>query len=66
VSGAAAFKGICNGDATSLESFVKPTMRAFNGELVVTVKTVDCAGLCSVVVTSDGLAPACVQVPVGR
>ena len=66
VSGAASFKGICNGDATSLESFTKPTMRVFNGELVVTVKAGDGVGLCSAVVTSCGLAPAHAQVPVGR
>ena len=28
------FRGICNGDATSLESFVKPRMKAFHGKLV--------------------------------
>ena len=39
VSGAGRFKGVCNGDATSLESFVKPTMKAFHGELVVAIQT---------------------------
>ncbi len=38
VSGAGAFQAICNGNATSLESFTKPTMKLFNGKLVVTVK----------------------------
>ena len=28
------FKAVCNGDATSLESFVVPHMRAFHGQLV--------------------------------
>ena len=28
------FKAICNGDATSLESFVEPRMRTFHGQLV--------------------------------
>lgn len=28
------FRGSCNGDATSLESFVKPRMKAFHGKLV--------------------------------
>lgn len=28
------FKAICNGDATSLESFVEPHMKAFHGQLV--------------------------------
>ena len=35
VSGAAQFKGICNGDATSLEVFTKPTMKVFHGMLSV-------------------------------
>ena len=37
-SGAVGFKAVCNGDATSLESFVKPTMLTFKGELVVVVE----------------------------
>ena len=39
VSGAGAFKAVCNGDATSLEVFTEPHMHLFNGELVVIVKT---------------------------
>ena len=35
VSGAGIFKGVCNGDATSLEPFTKPTMKLFSGKLVV-------------------------------
>ena len=35
VSGAATFKAVCNGDATSLQSFTEPTMRLFSGQLVV-------------------------------
>ena len=38
VSGEGAFKCVCNGDATSLESFVEPQMHLFNGKLVVTVQ----------------------------
>ncbi|MBR3820828.1 MAG: DUF4982 domain-containing protein [Kiritimatiellae bacterium] len=37
-SGAVAFKAACNGDATSLEVFVKPTMKLFHGQLVVLVE----------------------------
>lgn len=37
VSGDARFRGLCNGDATSLEVFAEPKMRLFNGQLVVTV-----------------------------
>lgn len=50
VSGAGSFKVICNGDATSLESFVEPTMKLFNGKLVVTVKAGDRKGTIRVVV----------------
>lgn len=50
VSGAGSFKAICNGDATSLESFVEPTMKLFNGKLVVTVKAGDRKGTIRVVV----------------
>ena len=32
------FRGVCNGDATSLEVFTEPKMRLFHGELVVTVE----------------------------
>ena len=33
-AGSLRFKAVCNGDATSLESFVKPEMKAFHGMLV--------------------------------
>ena len=39
VTGAGRFEAVCNGDATSLEPFVKPTMRLFNGQLVVIVRS---------------------------
>ena len=38
VTGNAVFRGICNGDATSLEVFTEPHMKLFNGKLVVTVQ----------------------------
>ncbi len=38
VSGAGSFRAVCNGDATSLESFTQPTMRLFSGQLVVVVQ----------------------------
>ncbi len=38
VSGAGTFKAVCNGDATSLESFAQPTMRLFHGQLVLVVQ----------------------------
>jgi len=38
VTGGGTFKAVCNGDATSLESFTSPTMRLFKGQLVVVVE----------------------------
>ena len=38
VKGAGTFRAVCNGDATSLEPFTKPTMKLFNGQLVVVVQ----------------------------
>ncbi len=44
VSGQGAFKAVCNGDATSLESFVEPHMQLFHGQLVVVVQSADNPG----------------------
>ncbi len=55
VSGAGVFKGVCNGDATSLELFTQPTMKAFNGELVVGIQTKSVAGDVTLTVTGKGL-----------
>ena len=44
VTGAGTFEAVCNGDATSLESFKQPTMRLFNGQLVVVVRSAQKAG----------------------
>ena len=38
VSGAGTFRGVCNGDAPSLEPFTEPTMKLFSGQLVVVVQ----------------------------
>ena len=38
MSGAGSFRAVCNGDATSLEPFTEPTMKLFNGQLVVVVQ----------------------------
>ncbi len=38
VSGVGSFRGVCNGDATSLESFTEPHMHLFSGKLVVTLQ----------------------------
>ena len=39
VQGAGTFRAVCNGDATSLEPFTQPTMKLFNGQLVVVVQS---------------------------
>ena len=44
VSGEARFEAVCNGDATSLESFKQPRMKLFNGELVVILRPTTKAG----------------------
>ena len=38
--GSVAFKAMCNGDATSLEPFVKPQMHTFRGELVAVAEAI--------------------------
>ncbi len=61
VSGAARFKGVCNGDPTSTEPFVLPRMRAFHGELVIVVETGRSAGTARIEARSPGLHAAFVE-----
>ena len=51
VTGAGHFEAACNGDATSLEPFTKPTMKLFNGQLVVVVRSAKTAGTLTLKVT---------------
>ncbi|MBR5687963.1 MAG: DUF4982 domain-containing protein [Prevotella sp.] len=51
VSGAGAFVAACNGDATSTESFTAPSMRLFNGQLVVVVRSIKESGIITLNVT---------------
>lgn len=51
VSGCGSFRAICNGDPTSLEQFDKPTMKMFNGKLVITVQSGKKSGYVTVLVT---------------
>jgi beta-galactosidase len=44
VTGNGVFQAVCNGDATSLESFTDPTMKLFHGQLVVIVRSTKHAG----------------------
>lgn len=53
VEGAGRFKAVCNGDATSLESFTEPRMQLFNGKLVVTLQSLSQAGDIRLRVTNE-------------
>jgi beta-galactosidase len=55
VTGNGSFRAACNGDATSLELFHKPTMKLFSGKLVVLVQSSNNAGTINIVVSGDGL-----------
>ncbi|MDQ0638634.1 beta-galactosidase [Pedobacter sp. W3I1] len=62
VKGAGAFKAVCNGDATSLESFVKPTMKLFSGKLVVVVQAGKKGGVLQLKVKGKGLQDGGVEI----
>ncbi len=62
VTGAADFKGICNGDATSTEVFTKPTMKTFHGQLVIGIQNNGKQGDATIKVTGKGLKPATLTV----
>ena len=51
VEGDGKFQAACNGDATSLEPFTEPTMKLFNGQLVVLVRSTEKAGSIRLTVT---------------
>ncbi len=53
VTGAGTFEAVCNGDATSLESFKAPTMKLFNGQLVVIVRSGKQSGTLTLTVTDE-------------
>ena len=53
VEGAGTFRAVCNGDATSLESFTAPTMKLFAGQLVVVVQAGYQAGSLTLKVSDD-------------
>jgi len=55
VLGEGIFKAVCNGDATSLEMFHLPTMKAFSGKLVVTLQALEEAGEIELQVKAKGL-----------
>ena len=55
VKGTGKYRAACNGDATSLEVFHKPTMKAFSGKLVVLVQSSAQAGNMELTVSGDEL-----------
>lgn len=62
VKGAGKFKAVCNGDATSLESFEKPTMKLFSGKLVVLVESGKSAGKIQLKVEGKSLKSGVVEI----
>ena len=58
VKGNGTYRAACNGDATSLELFHLPTMKLFNGKLVVLVQSTNEAGDIELTVTGKGLKTA--------
>lgn len=64
VKGAAKFNSCCNGDATSLEVFTRPTMKAFHGELVVVVEATKKSGTAQLTVSGKGLKSASTKINV--
>ena len=55
VKGNGKFRAVCNGDATSLEMFHQPKMKAFSGKLVVLVQSSNQEGNIELVVSGDNL-----------
>ncbi len=55
VSGQGTFRAICNGDATSLESFVEPHMHLFSGKLIVILQSLTSQGTINLTATAPAL-----------
>ncbi|MGI4883642.1 MAG: beta-galactosidase GalB [Janthinobacterium lividum] len=55
VSGAGTFRAVGNGDATNLESFQKPQMKAFSGQVMAIVQANNQAGTLRLKATGAGL-----------
>jgi len=53
VSGAGTFRGVCNGDATSVEVFTQPTMKLFAGQLVVVVQASNKKGQLTLIIKDN-------------
>jgi beta-galactosidase len=55
VKGNGVYRAACNGDATSLEQFHLPTMKLFNGKLVVLVQSTTSPGAIELTVSGSNL-----------
>jgi len=62
VYGNGVFKGICNGNPTSLESFTVPRMHFFNGMLSIGIMSTNDAGEITVVAHSTGVKDGLVNI----
>lgn len=62
VTGSGVYRAACNGDATSLEVFHLPTMKTFNGKLVVLVQSTETPGNIGLQVSSKGLKTGTVEI----
>ncbi|MBR0036762.1 MAG: DUF4982 domain-containing protein [Bacteroidales bacterium] len=60
----AQFNSCCNGDATSLEVFTQPTMKAFKGQLVVVLQATPTAGISTLTVSGKGLKSGTAKIEV--
>jgi beta-galactosidase len=61
VTGKGTYRAACNGDATSLEQFHLPTMKLFQGKLVVLVQSGTEPGNIELSVTGKGLKKGTVR-----
>ncbi|OHX68546.1 beta-galactosidase [Flammeovirga pacifica] len=62
VKGNSTFKAVCNGDATSLQLFHKPTMKTFNGKLVAIVQSSKSKGTSELVVKGKGVKSGSIKI----
>jgi len=62
VKGKGFFRAACNGDATSLEMFHLPTMKAFSGKLVILVQSTTEPGNIELSVSGEGLEMATITI----
>lgn len=66
VSGNGRFEAVANGDPSSLESFQKPEMSLFHGQLTAIVRSSDKPGKITLEASAKGLKPAKIEIATGR